>query len=31
MYAKDTDFEKGKFNYALRSNYDKELVKKYKK
>lgn len=31
LYAKDNDFEDGPFNYALRSNYDKELVKKYKK
>lgn len=31
LYAKDTDFEKGKFDYAFRSDYDKKLVKKYKK
>lgn len=31
LYAKDDDFQKGPFNYAFRSNYDKELVKKYKK
>lgn len=31
LYAKDTDFEKGKFGYAFHSETDKELVKKYKK
>ena len=31
LYAKDIDFEKGPFSYALRSNYDKELIKRHKK
>ncbi len=31
LYANDDDFELGKFNYKLRSNYDIELVKRYKK
>ena len=31
LYAKDNEFENGPFNYALRSNYDKELIKKNKK
>lgn len=31
LYAKDNEFEFGKFNYKLRSDYDKELIKKYKK
>lgn len=31
LIAKDTDFEQEKYDYALRSDYDKELIKKHKK
>ena len=31
LYARDNDFEEGPFDYALRTEYDKDLVKKHKK
>ena len=31
LYAREDEFDKEAHDYALRSNYDKELVKKYKK
>lgn len=31
LYAKDGDFENGDYGYRLRSEYDKNLIKKYKK
>lgn len=31
LYAWDVDFEKGPFSYSLRSDYDKELIKRHKK